>query len=97
MHRASRQLRRAVRVAPSGLAALLTLNAWRLNWRLAMRMAFPAAAYGRRKGLRALPRVVVANVVAILAARRALTPPDAGGPRQRNKTRHVFPAQLAAR
>jgi len=43
-----------------------------LAWRLAMRCGFTAAAYGWREGLRAIPRAVVANMVAMLAAARAI-------------------------
>ena len=74
------------------LVTLLTLNAWLLGWRLLMRFGFTAAAYGLAEGLRSIPRVVVGNVVAILAARRALSLHKAGGPKRWDKTRHVFPA-----
>ena len=37
-----------------------------------MRFGFVARAYGWREGLRALPRTVTANIIAIMAARRAL-------------------------
>ena len=78
------------------LSTLLTLNAWLLGWRLAMRFLFTASVYGVAEGLRALPRIVVGNVVAILAARRALTLHESGGPRRWYKTRHVFPAREVA-
>ena len=78
------------------LAFLLTLNAWLLGWRLLMRFGFTAAAYGWREGLRSIPRVVVGNLVAILAARRALALHDAGGPKLWDKTRHIFPARRGA-
>ena len=78
------------------LATLLTLNAWLLGWRLVMRFGFTAAAYGFSEGLRSIPRVLVGNVIAILAARRALALHEAGGPKKWDKTRHVFPAQGAA-
>lgn len=54
------------------LRLLLALNAALLLWRLAMRVRFTARWYGRREGLHALPRAFVANIVAILAARRAV-------------------------
>jgi adsorption protein B len=78
------------------LASLLTLNAWLLGWRLLMRFAFTSAAYGLGEGLRSIPRVLVANLIAILAARRALALHEAGGPKTWDKTRHIFPAQGAA-
>ncbi len=51
---------------------LLAANAALLLWRLAMRYWFTARCYGVREGFAALPRAFVANVIAILAARRAL-------------------------
>lgn len=77
------------------LAELLTLNAWLLGWRLLMRFGFTTAAYGLREGLRSIPRIIVGNLVAILAARRALALHEAGGPKTWDKTRHIFPAQGA--
>src|SRR5690606_31457751 len=55
-----------------GLALLLSINLGLLGWRLAMRAGFVTRAYGWREGLRSLPRVVVGNAIAMLAARRAL-------------------------
>jgi len=78
------------------LATLLTLNAWLFGWRLVMRFGFTTAAYGLGEGLRSIPRVVVGNVIAILAARRALALHEAGGPRRWDKTSHIFPASKAA-
>ena len=77
------------------LKALLTINAWLFGWRLVMRFGFTTAAYGLAEGLRSIPRVVVGNIIAILAARRALALHDTGGPRHWDKTRHVFPAAEA--
>ena len=53
-------------VDASGVTALLLL------WRLAVRGLCSAAVGGAREGLRALPRSVASNIVAILAARRAI-------------------------
>ena len=78
------------------LAGLLTANAWLLGWRMLMRFAFTAAAYGFAEGARAVPRVIVANLIAILAARRALALHRAGGPQRWDKTRHVFPQAVPA-
>lgn len=85
----------AFRASPL-LATLLTLNAWLLGWRLAMRFAFTTAAYGISEGLRSLPRVVVGNFIAILASKRALALHDRGGPQSWDKTRHIFPTGEAA-
>ena len=69
----ARALGAPVDVMPSPLlAGLLQVNAALLVWRLAMRFAFTARAYGWVEGLRAIPRSVVGNFVAVLAARRAL-------------------------
>ena len=78
------------------LESLLVMNAWLLGWRLVMRCGFTTAAYGPSEGLRSIPRVVIGNVIAILAARRALSLHEAGGPSTWDKTRHVFPTGKAA-
>ena len=83
----------AVPVSPL-LATLLWLNGWMLGWRLLMRAGFTAAAYGPAEGLRSVPRTVVANLIAVLAARRALMAHSAGGARLWDKTRHIFPLEL---
>lgn len=51
---------------------LLAFNFASLLWRLAMRGLFTAREYGMREGLRAVLRFPVGNVVAVMAARRAL-------------------------
>ena len=56
-----------------------------------MRFSFTTAAYGLGEGLRSLPRLVVGNLIAILAAKRALALHEKGGPRSWDKTRHIFP------
>lgn len=58
---------------PSGLLlALLSLNLASFLWRGFMRFAFTKAEYGWHEGLRAVLRVPVANVIAIMAGHRAL-------------------------
>jgi bacteriophage N4 adsorption protein B len=54
------------------LAALLMANLASFSWRAAMRFAFTAREYGWREGLWAVARVPLANVIAIMAGRRAL-------------------------
>ena len=76
------------------LATLMWVNAWLLAWRLAMRFAFTAAAFGWTEGLRAIPRTIVANIIAVLAARRALLIHSAGGPKRWDKTHHIFPIEV---
>ncbi len=85
----------AVPVSPL-LAALMGINAWLLGWRLLMRFGFTTSAYGWGEGLRSIPRAVVANVVAMLAARRALAIHNQGGPTRWDKTAHIFPREVPA-
>lgn len=77
------------------LSALLAVNSILLLWRLAMRFGFVAAAYGWREGIRSLPRTVTANIIAMMAARRALVRYLAGRS-QWDKTAHAFPDRLPA-
>lgn len=83
----------AVHVSPV-LATLLWVNGWLLAWRLVVRAGFTTAAYGWREGLRSIPRTIVANLIAVLAARRALMIHSAGGPSRWDKTHHIFPMEL---
>jgi len=53
------------------LEAIIAANFASLVWRIMMRCAFTTRQYGWREGLRAVPRVVVSNIIAIMAARRA--------------------------
>ena len=76
------------------LGLLLWINAWFLAWRMLMRASFTAAAYGWQEGLRSIPRMVIANLVSILAARRALFLHSAGGARRWDKTQHIFPVEI---
>ena len=97
----ARELAGGAAPAPFGpaLELMLLLNAAMLLWRLAMRFAFTTRAYGWREGLRSVPRVVVSNAIAILAARRALfryLSTRRSGRAQWDKTRHVFPNELPA-
>jgi len=83
----------AVPISPI-LAKLAWINCWLLGWRMAMRAGFTTAEHGWREGLRSIPRVLVANAIAILAVRRALMIHSSGGPRRWDKTRHIFPLEL---
>jgi adsorption protein B len=83
-----------VRLDPA-LVTLLIVNAWLLAWRILMRACFTAAAYGFAQGLRSIPRLVVGNVIAMLAAARAVSLHLGGGAKRWEKTRHIFPAELA--
>lgn len=78
------------------LATLLTVNAAMLGWRVLMRVGFVTATYGLAQGLLSVPRLVVGNVIAILAVWRALTIHSRGGPSRWDKTRHIFPIEESA-
>jgi adsorption protein B len=77
------------------LKGLLWFNAGLMSWRVLMRAIFVGRAYGWRQALLSIPRTVIANVIAILAARRAV---DLyirllrGRPLVWDKTHHRFPA-----
>ncbi|MET0310211.1 MAG: glycosyl transferase family protein [Sphingomonas sp.] len=89
---------------PSGTSpivqALLWANLALLGWRLAVRAAFVGRAYGWRDGLLSVPRILVANYISLLAARRASVAYArllAGSAPQWDKTEHQFPdPELAA-
>ena len=83
----------AVRLDPL-LVTLLWINAWLLLWRMVMRATFTAAAYGFVQGLLSIPRMVVGNIIAVLAAVRAIALHVGGGPKRWDKTRHSFPKEL---
>jgi adsorption protein B len=80
---------------PSALMrVVLWTNFGLLVWRLGVRAAFVAGAYGWREALWAVPRVISSNAVALLAARRALfdyVRMLAGAPPRWDKTAHQFP------
>lgn len=81
------------------LTLLIAINSALLLWRLAMRFGFVARAYGWREGLRALPRAVTGNIIAIMAARRAVARYLRilrTGTATWDKTAHIFPRQLPA-
>ncbi|WP_338445443.1 glycosyl transferase family protein [Pelagerythrobacter marensis] len=60
-----------------GFSPMLTVLLWAnlgfLGWRCVLRFAFTAREYGAMEGLRAVLRLPLANIVAIMAARRALS------------------------
>ncbi len=87
-------------IATNGwVAHLLAFNAAMLCWRLAMRFVFTTYAYGAAEGLRAIPRSIIANLIAILACFRALgrVVRSLGQNQPQpvwDKTSHQFPAIL---
>ena len=77
---------------------LVALNAALLFWRLLVRAFFVWRGYGWREGLMSVPRTIVANVIAMMAARRALVryaQMRRTGVAVWEKTAHYFPAGLA--
>jgi adsorption protein B len=79
------------------LRTLLVATSALLAWRLTLRALFTGRTYGWRVGLLAVPRSFVANLIAMLAARRALVLYIAmlidGVPRW-EKTAHAFPDRV---
>jgi bacteriophage N4 adsorption protein B len=70
-----------------------------MAWRLLMRALFVTRIYGPAEGIASLPRVLVGNLIAIAAARRALISYlriARGAPLRWDKTDHRFPTELPA-
>lgn len=87
-----------VRQMNAGLRALLWFNVASLAWRIAMRFGFTAASYGWRQGLLGILRMPVANIIAIMAGRRAIAAYLAslrGAPVAWDKTEHPVHPVLA--
>ena len=85
---------------PPFLLALIGVNIVLLLIRIAVRAAFVTQLYGWREGLRSAPRMLVGNIVAMAAARRALDRYIAmlrGAPTLWDKTAHQFPDQAPKR
>ena len=57
---------------PDMIYALLLLNAVFLIWRLFIRAVFVGKLYGFTEALFSFPRVIIANIIAVMAARRAV-------------------------
>jgi len=81
-----------VRIDPL-LGTLLTVNACLLAWRVLMRAAFTASAYGLEEGLLSMPRLFVGNLIAVLAAFRAFSLHSRGRTPRWDKTQHIFPKE----
>ena len=80
------------------MVLLLRINGALLAWRLVARAGFTAYAYGWREAVWSLPRAFVGNLVALLAARRAMQAYIGslrGTALHWDKTRHVFPEDTA--
>ncbi len=81
------------------LVMLLWVNLAFLLWRLAMRGFFVTRLHGWRQGLLTIPRSFVANIIAIMAARRALFAYVRhlfGAPLKWDKTEHCSFPHMAA-
>ncbi len=84
---------------PHVLSLLLPVCGALLFWRLLMRALFVGRIYGLSEGLLSMPRAVVGNVIAIMAARRALWIYLTGrrdGVVRWDKTAHAFPVSVSA-
>lgn len=85
---------------PWPLPSLLGITFLLLCWRIGMRMLFVHRAYGRAEALRSAPRMLLANVIAMMAALRAMSiylRLWAGGRLRWDKTAHRFPDMAADR
>lgn len=81
-------------VTPS-MKGLLAINFSLLIWRLGMRFVFVTRAYGWGEGLRAIPRAIIGNIVAMAAARIAIQryiTIRRNGAIEWGKTKHIFPS-----
>lgn len=79
---------------PPFLSQLLQINFLMLLWRLAVRMMFVWRAYGAAEAARSIPRMIVSNIIALAAARQAMTTylrHLRGAPLGWDKTAHRFP------
>jgi adsorption protein B len=83
------------------LIILLWCNAAFLFWRLFVRAAFVAALYGPKEALLSIPRSVITNIIAIMAAQRACSDYVRhcfGTPLRWDKTaHHIVPEPLVRR
>lgn len=74
---------------------LIGLNIALLFWRMGMRAYFVTQIYGWREGAISIPRTLIGNVIAIMAARRAVAQYwriASGGRLIWDKTAHKFPS-----
>jgi adsorption protein B len=77
------------------LVTLLKITGWLLLWRIFVRAVFTASTYGLGQGLLSVPRLIVGNIIAMLASARAVGIYLGGGPKRWDKTHHIFPAEAA--
>ena len=82
----------------SGLNAIVMVNAAMLAWRFVSRCLFTTQIYGIRQGLLSMLRLVPSNMIALMAARRAVAryvAMLAGARPVWDKTAHIFPETAA--
>ncbi|WP_242124433.1 glycosyl transferase family protein [Sphingobium sp. Sx8-8] len=83
------------RIRPSPtIEPLLWLNFGFMIWRMAMRAVFVGHSYGWAHGLTSIPRTIIGNFIAMMAARRAMflyLRSLTGKPLTWDKTQHRFP------
>lgn len=90
---------RELQPLPPLVALLVKTNLVLLAWRAAWRCAFTAKTYGWREGVKAVPRMLVGNWIAMRATGEALVrylKVRKTGRTQWDKTVHVFPAEAPA-
>ncbi|WP_298671247.1 glycosyl transferase family protein [uncultured Sphingomonas sp.] len=88
----------AMPAASDATRMMLFANLLLLLWRVGWRCAFTARRYGWREACWSPPRMIVGNIVSLLAARRAVIRYAAlltGRAPKWDKTAHVYPAQFA--
>lgn len=81
------------------LMALLAINAFFLIWRTIVRAAFVAKLYGAAEAALSIPRSLIANIISIMAARRACMVylrHCFGVPLEWDKTAHHHVPQMAS-
>ncbi len=79
---------------PAFVEKALIATAFLMLWRLTLRAIFTGRTYGWRQGVRSVPRLFICNIIAMLAARRAVgiyVRQLAGSAVVWDKTRHRFP------
>jgi bacteriophage N4 adsorption protein B len=84
-----------VEITTDTIETLIAINVGLLFWRAGIRAYFVTHLYGWREGLISVPRTVVGNIIAIMAARRAVVQYwriAKGGRPVWDKTAHKFPA-----
>ncbi len=86
---------------PEAGKALLLVNGCFLLWRLLVRTIFVWRLYGKAEAAYSIPRVLISNIIAIMAARRAVTQylrHCLGAELKWDKTSHIhFPAERDSR